>query len=153
MRRYISKQRDILLTIMNKIIAIFFIISLLVGCSMNPTKSLIGKWKSNEQKTLASVEATKGVSEKAKLLFNKDFFGKLIVEYKKDTYRAWYENKEATEGPEPYKLLEATDKYYIVEAIDLLSGKKVPKQMFWDNECYYLLVSKWKFREYFCKVE
>ena len=140
---------------MYKIILSILALSI-IGCSNNEHQDLLGYWKSNEQKTLESVRNTPGITDKAKKIFNNNFFGKLIIEYKIDTYRALYENDE--ENPkefyqyQPYSLLEVTNEYYLAESYnDILEEKEIQK-LYKDGDCYYVFTSKWNFKEYFCRV-
>lgn len=129
----------------------------LVGCSPIPHEDLLGYWKSNEPKTLESMRATPGITEKAKELFEKDFFGKLVIEYKADTYRAKFEreedNIEEFDQYYPYKILKKGEGYYLVESYSQHLEENETKKIYMDGNCYYVLVSKWNFREYFCRFD
>ncbi|MDO3388529.1 hypothetical protein QWI17_21965 [Gilvimarinus sp. SDUM040013] len=78
-----------------KIIFLGFSI-LLTGCLVNFTKQsgLFGVWKSNEAKALDSMRRVVGVSEKAKELFENDFFGHLIAECRADEGRYYFDREE-----------------------------------------------------------
>ena len=118
---------------------------------------LVGFWKSNEVKTLESMNQTKGVTEQAKNIFEKGFFGQLVIEYREKDYRSRFikeeDNVEEFDEYIKYKILEETEKFILIESIDLLSNELETKKLFKENNCYYVLVSKWEFKEYFCKFE
>ena len=141
---------------MNLIIILILALSLF-GCSQKPHKNLLGYWKSDEQKTLESMRVTPGVTDKAKELFENNFFGKLVVEYKEDTYRAKYvdeeDNLEEFYKYYPYKVIEVNEDYYLVESYSQLLGENEIKKIYKDGDCYYVLISKWSFREYFCRTK
>jgi len=129
----------------------------ILGCSNDTHQDLLGYWKSNEQKTLESMRNTPGITEEAKEMFTGNFFGKLVIEYKKDTYRALYENEE--ENPkefyqyQPYKVLKVTNEYYLTESYsDLLEEIEI-KKLYKEGDCYYVFTSKWNFKEYFCREQ
>jgi hypothetical protein len=117
---------------------------------------LIGVWKSDEQKTLASMNQTTGVTKRAKEVFENDFFGRLNIEYRKDEWRSYFDGEEdGIDGNEiflPYTLVEETDKEFIIEYYDEINEEKVTQILRREGDCYWLPVSRWQFREYFCKV-
>ena len=124
---------------------------MLTGCDDKPANSLIGKWKSDADKTLASMRSMKDIPDEAKAYFEDHFFGRLTIAYKPKTYSAILEGEEGIKPDEfPYRIVEETDDYYIVES-ELL-GAKFNKKLFKDHDCYYELTSEWNFREYFCRV-
>ncbi len=115
--------------------------------------NLLGKWKSNEKKTLESMRETQGITDKAKVLFENDFFGKLIIDYKNDTYQARFDNSvEELNKYYPYKILEVTTEHYLIEGYDALLEEFEKKMLFWEGECYFVYTSKWNFKEYFCRL-
>jgi len=124
----------------------------LMGCDEKPANSLVGKWKSDVSKSLDSMHSMKNIPDETKAYFEKDFFGRLTIEYKPKTYSAVLEGEEGIKPDEfPYRIVEETDDYYIVES-ELL-GAKFNKKLFKDRTCYYELTSEWNFREYFCRVD
>jgi len=140
-----------------KIFTLLSFVVVLFGCASAPKNSLVGKWKSHEEKTLDSVRNTPGVTEKAMHLFEHDFFGKLINEYSKTTSKTYYENPadniEGFNVPESYKILEETESYYLLtnKVTELTPNKTV--KLYKDGNCYYVFVSRWNFKEYFCRIE
>lgn len=141
---------------MNRII-LYIITLLLFGCGNVPHKDLLGYWKSDEKKTLESMNSKPEITEKAKEVFKNDFFGKFIVEYKIDTYRARFEKKEENieefDQFYPYKVIDITDEYYFLESYDLLQDTIEKKKIYKDGDCHFVLISKWEFREYFCRIQ
>ena len=145
---------------MFKVKILFLTISILMtGCAVNAkTQSdLFGVWKSNESKTLDSMRSVYGVSEQARELFENDFFGHLIAEYGDGEGRYYFDreedNVEGMKNFKPYELLEENESVFTIKYFDDFEEKEVTKTLNREGECYYLLVSKWNFREYFCKVE
>ena len=134
-----------------------FILLLLASCSGVKPNTLIGTWQSNEKMTLQSMHEIPEVSEKAKVLFEHDFFGKLINEYGPKNSKSYYknssENYEGIDKPSPYKIIEETNEYYIISNYNNALNKYETLTLFKEGSCYYVLVTKWKFREYFCRIE
>ena len=133
------------------------ILSMLIFGNVNAEENpLLGFWKSNEALTIESMRETEGITDKIKAVFEDNFFGKLIVEYRDQDFRAMYEdpkdNIDEFEKYHPYKILDKTDEYYLVESYDLLLNKNEIKKVYRAGKCYYVLISKWNFREYFCPI-
>jgi hypothetical protein len=123
----------------------------LLGCDNKLANSLVGKWKSDTSKSLQSMRSIKEIPEETRAYFEKDFFGRLTIEYKDKTYSAILEGEENIKPDEfPYRIVEETPEYYIVE--NELLGTKFNKKLFKDRSCYYELTSEYNFREYFCRV-
>lgn len=114
---------------------------------------LIGKWKSNEKLTLESMNSVEGITPKARELFENDLFGHLVIEYKENEYRAINEKDNYDSGFIPYEVLEVTDRYIrIKEWCDILKEYE-ESTLYLDGDCYYIITSKFNFKEYFCRYE
>lgn len=143
---------------MNRLI-LLAVLSWLSGCSHIHKKEseLVGIWKSNSEKTLASMREVEGISCKAKRLFEGDFFGHLIAEYTDVQGRFYFDREEDnTEGMKEfsrYRLLEETPEKFVIEYYDGLTESEVTKELWREGGCYWVLVSKWEFREYFCRIK
>jgi len=136
----------------------FLAVLVLFFCSGIATASdLVGFWQSNKELTLKSMRETKGITPEASKLFGGDFFGQLIIEYRNDSYRALFikpeDNVEALEKYYGYKIVEETEGFYLIESYDPLLEKNEIKKLYKAGNCNYLLVSRWQFKEYFCKIE
>lgn len=128
----------------------FMLAMVLLGCTEEPGNSLVGSWTSNASKSLESMRSIAGIPDETKAYFEKDFFGRLTMVYEKDSYSAYLEGeKDIKPDSFPYKIVEETPDYYLVEVA--LLGTKFNKKLFKDGSCYYELTSEWNFREYFCK--
>lgn len=98
-----------------------------------------------------------GVSVKAKKVFANGFFGRLIAEYRKKDGRVYFGNKEENTEENykyhPYTLIEESGEYFLISYFDLQEEKKIEIKLYREGDCYYLPVSQWNFREYFCKTQ
>lgn len=64
-------------------------------CSTAQANGLVGKWKSNEEMTLTSMKTVEDkIPKKTQNLFKSDFFGHLINEYKTDSFRFYFDQRE-----------------------------------------------------------
>lgn len=127
------------------------------SCASQEDSELIGVWKSNKQKTLESMGTVSGIDPKAKALFEGDFFGQMIVEFRRGESRAYFEddslNAEGTAHFSPYRLIVETKEFFLLQEIDESTGKTVETKLPREGDCYHLLVARWGFREYFCKIK
>jgi hypothetical protein len=151
-------MRDVINWTMQNTVSAFSLLVVMSGYSLaeGSASDLIGVWKSDEQKTLASMNQTTGVTKEAKKIFEDNFFGRLKTEFRKDEWRAYFDaeedNVEGMEEFRPYTLIEETDKEFTIEYYDEMNEEKVTKVLHREGNCYWLPVSRWQFREYFCKV-
>lgn len=129
----------------------------LVACAHSPHEELIGFWRSNEAKTLESMHATPSVTKEAKQFLEDGFFGHYVVEFRKDTYRALSEieeeNIEEFYKYYPYKIVEKGEDYYLIESYSLLLEENEIRKIYMEGDCYYSLISKWDFRDYYCRMK
>lgn len=144
---------------MRKISITVVLIIVMSGC-MQPIKhksALFGVWKSNEEKTLQSMRTVSGITNKARQLLKNDFFGHLIAEYRENDARAYFDrDKDNTEEMKkfyPYQVLEENKEFFVIRVHNELEGGEREVTLHRDSDCYYLPVSKWNFREYFCRVK
>jgi len=112
---------------------------------------LIGTWKSNEKMTLSSMNSTAGITEDAKEIFNNGFFGKLITIYSGRNSLTYYFD-EAASAKEYFDLLDidADDTTVTFRYFNEAFKDDLTTTIHRDESCFYILVSKWRFREYFC---
>lgn len=125
----------------------------LLGCEnrLVPHYAFLGKWKSNEKLTLASMNRAKDVTPEARALFENDFFGHLVIEHKEHESRATNEKDDYDSGFEPYEVVEVTDKYIRIKEWSELLQQFDETTLYLEGDCYYVITSKYEFREYFCK--
>jgi hypothetical protein len=118
---------------------------------------LIGVWKSDAEKTLGSMRKVEGINCTARKHFENDFFGHLIAEYTGEKGRVYFdrdeENLEGMKVFAPYKLLRENSEEFVIQYYDDYFDEEVTKVLRREGDCYWLTVSKWKFREYFRRVE
>ena len=140
-----------------RIFGLTLILVLLSGSVFAAPSDLIGFWQSNKELTLNSMRETDGVTPEAKVIFDGDFFGQLVVEFQNDSYRAKFikaeDNVEALEKYYDYGVIEETDEFFLIENYERLFEKKEIRKLYKAGNCYYQFVSSWQFKEYFCKIE
>ena len=117
---------------------------------------LIGVWKSNSELTLASLSTTDGISDDSREYLKQNVFGLLTREFTATEVRTYFGRiKEGEPGSsyQPYRILESNDNKIVIEHTDPLTGKRTVSTLYPENNCYYELVSKWQYKEYFCREQ
>ena len=115
---------------------------------------LIGKWKSNEEKTLEDLKKHPEINEEAKKLFTNNFFGRLVIIYRKKS-TAWYFIDEKPEKLEfiNYQTVLTENNSVTFKFFNKTLGKDTGRTIYREGNCYYALTEKWNFKEYFCRYE
>ena len=125
-----------------------------VAAPEKPANPLIGIWKSNSEMTLASLNAVESISEESREYLKQNVFGLLTREFTPTALRTYFghvkENESANQF-QPYRILASTDTRVQLEHTDPLTGNVVESVFYFEGNCYYELVSKWQYREYFCR--
>ena len=116
-----------------------------------PHHALLGKWKSNAELTLASMNNVKGVTPEARALFEDDFFGHLIIEWKEHESRAVNEKDKYDSGYESYQVLETINEHITLKEWNDILQRYDEYTLYLEGDCYYVITSKFEFREYFCR--
>lgn len=112
----------------------------------------LGLWKSDEALTLADMQQHPEVTEKARSLFEKHFFGRLVLIFGKRFSGGYFEGEQARSELtlETHEIVEAGPNHAVLRTE--LMGGKLTSQWFCEGELIYTLVTKWEFREYFTRV-
>ncbi|WP_045857727.1 hypothetical protein [Teredinibacter purpureus] len=112
----------------------------------------IGTFQSNEAMTLASMEAMDGIPEKEKVHYRKKFFGKLVNEFRFDSFTTYFANlpPEAKDFV-PADIRRISDNAVRIKYFHEQRGEVVRELTFVDG-CYSIPVTIWQFKEYFCKI-
>lgn len=121
-----------------------------------PKNLLVGTWKSNRELTWASVNSIEGISKESVEYLQKNVFGILTREFTETHMRTFFGQvalKDEKDSFNPYSILDQNENHYKVRYVDEASGKPVNATFYWENDCYYELVSEWQYKEYYCRVE
>jgi hypothetical protein len=123
-----------------------------VARSSDLPSCLIGRWKSDEIRTLQEMRRHAEVTEKARLLFENDFFGRLIVVFGSRGSTSYFDGEQVPDERtyEPYDVVESTAASVVLRVS--VSGRQWSQRWFCDEDSIYTLVSKWEFREYFKRL-
>ncbi|MEO0574993.1 MAG: hypothetical protein AAF004_05980 [Pseudomonadota bacterium] len=116
-------------------------------------EKLQGSWKSDAERTLASMRSVTGVSARARKMFENDFFGHLIVDYRGETRRMVLDDEDYDTGFTPFEIVDERDESVVLRAWDPMWEDFMLQEIFFEGDAYYVLTGKPLFREYFCRVD
>jgi hypothetical protein len=128
------------------------LVVVLSGCASQPRPTLLGTWKSDVERTLASMRATPGIPDATRAALADDYYGHLIVEYRKKTMRAHFDDRKYDSGYQPYRVVETAPGYVVTDDWNEVVGEFQRTTTYFDAECIYGLAPEYGFREYFCPL-
>ena len=136
--------------------ALLFTVLLAAGacasCAAVPQQPILGTWQSDEALTLASMREIGGLSPEAVALFEADFFGHLIVQYRRTTVRSRLVDDNYDTGFQPYEVLEATSRHVTIRSWDPTIAEWLETTLYIDGDLIYALTGRTNFREYFRRL-
>ncbi|WP_188151470.1 hypothetical protein [Teredinibacter waterburyi] len=136
---------------------VIFIVVLICSPAIADKSALVGKWKSNEEKSLKSMGDVEAMPDDVRKFMEKDFFGHLIAEYKETEARIYFDKKDLNTEESykfsPYSLVREDEEYFLIKYFDKAENTDVTRKLKRTGNCYYLEVVEWGFNEYFCKIE
>jgi hypothetical protein len=125
----------------------------LMGCDDKPVQheAILGKWRSNAELTLESLDGIKGISPQTRAFLANDFFGHLVIEIREDESRTFDARDDYDSGLEPYEVLEVADKFVRINAWSNFFQDYDERVLYLEGDCYYEIFVEFKFRSYFCR--
>lgn len=137
---------------MKQILSIFMLI-LSVQSIADEGPFYVGTWQSDEDKTLASMNEINDIPEKTKRFLSDDFFGKLVNVVREDSFATYFIDEKPDKLVfQPYKVDVLNNSTIRTTYYDEFTDSDVSQILKFEGNCYSLPVSKWNFREYFCRA-
>ena len=109
---------------------------------------LEGYWKSNEPKTLESMRRAIDLPEKARKLFENNFFGKLHAHIECNRFTTVLDGEVQSSE---YEIIRLESNVYRLKSYSEILGD-IEQTLRVEGACYSLEISQGKFREYFCPI-
>ena len=81
-----------------------------------------------------------------------DYYGHLVVEYRADTVRAYFDDGNYDSGYQPYEVVEVTDDYVVTREWNEVLAEFGDSTTYLDGECIYGVAAEYQYREYFCPL-
>lgn len=125
----------------------------LQGCQFQsvPHEAILGKWKSNAQLTVKSMNSTKGLTTQSRSFLEDDFFGYMETEIRENESRTINQRDNYDSGFEPYEVLEIADKYVRIKAWSNFFQSYDERVLYLEGDCFYEIFRHFGFRQYFCR--
>jgi len=113
---------------------------------------IAGVWKSDEAKTIASMNASGKVADEQRAFLENGFFGKLRLKTTCEEFTTLYEDQRDTV---PIKSVTVNGNQLTTTYFDELSGEDVERTITMERggECYSVPIEHLGFREFFCRVQ
>jgi len=94
-----------------------------------------------------------GISAEMRAALADDYFGHLVIEYRVDTVRAYFDNSNYDSGYRAYEVVESTDEYIVTREWNEILRVYEESTTYIDPPCIYGVSADYGFREYYCPVE
>ena len=124
-------------------------LGIIVGCATAVPPELLGRWRSDEERTLADIDerALHTPEQRAAL---DEMFGDLTYEFRPDGTYDWMidGHRETVE----YRIIEVGPGYVEFEGYDSLLDEVTPKRIWWEGRGSFWIWAgseKRRFKEYF----
>jgi len=119
------------------------------------TKEILGKWQSDEAKTLEDISRHPEIPADALKTYKNHYYGRLRLIIQKDRSAAYFTDQDLNEPIKfgAHKFSEQGDNYLDISFFDEASKKEDVIRWYFDGKYMYTIVSKWKFREYYRKLD
>lgn len=129
------------------------VLTTILACANASAESIpecfMGRWKSDEALTLQDMRKHPEVTEKAKILFENHFFGRLVLIIG-PRYSGAYFDGERDSPTIPFELNDVVERGADwVTLRDRTLGIVQEQRWVCEEGRIYALVSKWQFKEYF----
>ena len=117
-----------------------------------PHSAILGKWQSDEAKALESMREIGGLSDSANEIFENNFFGQLIVEYRPDSVRNLLPDEDWDSGFQKYEVMEVAPDCVRIRVWEESINDWLESDIHIDGEYLYVITGATSFREYFRRV-
>ena len=114
--------------------------------------AFVGTWQSDESLTLASMSNSQDVFQSDREMFSNDFFGDRVMEFQIDRARSYFVGEE-WEGVEQDMSWHRYD--VVASGPDFMTLRAPLEVATWrlEGEHIYVELPKWKFREYWRRID
>jgi hypothetical protein len=135
---------------MRSLVVLLAIASLPVLCSAQVPECFVGRWKSDEARTLADMRKHPEVSEKARALFeNKKFFGRLVLIFGPRHVGSYFEGEQSPDHVSFERVDVVASGRNSLTLRSRASGEEMLQKWACEDGRIYAVVTRWEFREYF----
>jgi len=132
------------------------LLSLLQGCESRDEipASFVGTWQSNKQLTLESMRQSTLVDADARAVFEDDFFGRLVVDYRQYEGRSYFVDADERPEFEPHDIVDSGPNFVIFRVPDNEKlGLDTERTWYVDGDLMIVRLDEWGFVEVFMRIE
>ena len=122
------------------------------GSKLVPS-AFIGTWQSDVELTLKSVRESDSVTPASLDTFENDFFGDRIMIFGAYESAAYFVGSSSEPTFERIRVVESGEDYMILNIPPTKFEPEHHQSWFVDGELIYAYVEKWKFKEYFRRID
>ena len=116
---------------------------------MTHANPLLGKWQSDEERTLQEVKKVVDMPKVARDLLENNFFGKLIFEF---TETKIYSEFDENKSEDIYEVVRIKDDSVIIKVWSELLQEDEKITYHIEGETIYVITTKYNIREYFKRI-
>ena len=137
---------------MMKYISLSLFVCMVISCAHLHVDDcpLKGKWKSNENFTLAEMRKVEGLSKRQIDFLSNDFFGKLKVEFTCNELISEYEG-EITK--KEYKIIKREGNFITISYFEDGLSEECDYTLELKGDCYYIPLPILTFKEVMCRIK
>ena len=134
---------------MKRLVALLAIVFSPIWARAVVPECFIGRWKSDEALTLADMRKHPEVTDKARALFEKDFFGRLVLIFGPRVVESYFEGADGKTDHYSERVDVVASGSNWVTLRSRASGGERLTQWGCEDGKIFALVTRWEFREYF----
>ena len=134
-------------------ILLFAVLSVLMFEAGN-TPFYVGVWKLDEAKTLHNLYTTKGINTAERLQLKETALRSRVLVAREDTF-ATYSQQRMPERLSfiPYTVTQLSEDSIETSYFDPNQRSDIRQTLTFEGDCYYVRVTKWQVKQYYCKVQ
>lgn len=128
----------------------------LSGCdtSNEIPAAFVGKWQSDQKLTLESMRASELIDSDARIIFEDDFFGRLVVEYRRHEGRSYFTDDAERPDFEPHDIVDSGPNFVTFRTPDNEKlGLDTERTWYVDGDLMVVQLDEWGFVEVFRRIK
>lgn len=119
------------------------------------TKQILGKWQSDEAKTLEDMRQHPEIPANVQERFKHNYYGRLRLIIQKERSAAYFPDQDLEEPIKfgEHRFLQQGDNYLDIGFYNSEEQRDDVIRWYFEGEYMYTYVPKWQFREYYKKLD
>ena len=119
------------------------------------TKEILGKWQSDEMKTLEDINKHSEIPAAVLANYNNNYYGRLRLIIQKERSAAYFPDQALKEPIKfgEHKFVKQGENFLDISFYDEVTKKQDVIRWYFEGDYIYTIVSQWQFREYYKKLD